>query len=244
MPTTEAGASDLLEVDRLTVRRAGREVVREISFGVDRGSVVALIGHNGAGKTSTMRALAGLERCDGAVRLNGTELGRSGAAARARLGISLVPDGGRGVFAGLSVEENIRLARVGVAAAPAAKAGGTDALIAEVAPFIPERQRQLAGSLSGGQRQMLALAGVLGRMPSVLLLDEPSIGLAPRVVADLMQGVQRAAKELGIGVLLVEQDIGAALAISDTVLIMKEGRIAAAYDGQEVPDVTELWEHF
>jgi branched-chain amino acid transport system ATP-binding protein len=233
----------LLEVDGLAVDMAGRTILHGLDLRIDPGAVIALVGHNGAGKTTTMRALAGLERAGGKITLAGEDVSRMGAADRARRGIALVPDGGNGVFAGLSVSENLKLGKVG------ARIGSKDAerasdLIGEIAPFVHDRPKQKAGSLSGGQRQMLALASALGRLPRLLLLDEPSIGLAPSVVSHLMVSIGRVAAQLGMGVLLVEQNLAAALTVAEKVLIMKEGRIAASFRSQDAPPVNELLHHF
>jgi branched-chain amino acid transport system ATP-binding protein len=235
----------LLVARDLRVVVQGREVVHGIDLEVRAGEIVALVGHNGAGKTSTMRALAGLADATGRVSLDGLSLDSLTAARRARSGLALVPDGGSGVFGPMTVRQNLQLSTAG-ASVPRDESIRSRAaeLEATIAPFLEERGGQRAETLSGGQRQMLALAGALRRYPQVLLLDEPSIGLAPKVVDDLMHGVRLAAREVGCGVVLVEQDIGVVLDVADRILVMKDGSIVASYDSAAFPSVHELWQYF
>jgi branched-chain amino acid transport system ATP-binding protein len=219
-----------------------RTLVHSIDLTVAPGEVVAIVGHNGAGKSTTMRGLAGLHRTSGRVLLGDQDLTHASPSARVRAGIALVPDGGKGVFGPLTVSANIALAQVGTKARDVPESVTT--LVNSLAPFLVERADQLAASLSGGQRQMLALATVLLRSPRLLMLDEPSIGLAPKVVDDLLVGVRSAADLLKVGVILVEQDVGAAMSVADQVLVMKEGRIRERYDRGSMPDISELWKHF
>jgi branched-chain amino acid transport system ATP-binding protein len=223
-----------LEVENLEVRHGAVHAVRGVSFEVQRGEIVGLIGPNGAGKSSTLHAVMGVVRPSaGDVRLAGESiLGRSPEEV-ARRGIALVPEGRR-IFAELSVEENLSLGLAG--------RRGRDALddlrrVYELFPIVAEFRRRQAGALSGGQQQQLAIARALVADPDVLLLDEPSLGLAPRIV-DLVFEALDEIRTRGMAVVLVEQRAQRTVALADRSHVLSNGRLRLTL-GPEAADDTE-----
>jgi branched-chain amino acid transport system ATP-binding protein len=202
------------------------EVLHGVSLWLPRGSVVALLGPNGAGKSTLLRALAGaLPLTGGSLWWDGVRVDRLSAPQRARRGLVLVPEG-RGVFPGLDVREN--LAAFGAA-------GEDRDRVLQVFPVLAQRLDQLAGTLSGGEQQMLALCRALLRRPSVLLLDEISVGLAPRVVAQLFDAVA-SLRDDATTLVLVEQYVDLALRLADLAYVLSHGNVVFAGDPEEVPD--------
>jgi branched-chain amino acid transport system ATP-binding protein len=211
----------LLSVDKLSAFYGNLCAVREASFEVERGETVCVIGPNGAGKTTLLKAISGtLAKARGGIRYRGETLTRVPAERRVARGLIHVPEG-RQVFTSMTVEENIELgayARPDVITPAAVK----DALA--LFPRLMERKGQLAGTLSGGEQQMLAMArAVMGR-PELLMLDEPSMGLAPLMVSEIYRQVQKL-REQGVTILLVEQNARIALKNSDRALVMASGEI-------------------
>jgi branched-chain amino acid transport system ATP-binding protein len=214
----------VLEVRHLAIAYGDAPAVWDASLDVAEGEVVAVIGPNGAGKSTLVNTIAGLQRARaGMVRFGGVELGAVPAHLVCRHGIALVPEGRR-LFTRMSVEENLD---VGCYRGEArrARAVTLDRVYA-LFPILRERRRQLAGSLSGGQQQMVAIGRALMARPRLLLLDEPSLGLAPAVV-DAMFGIIRAIHAEGVAILLVEQNVVRALEIADRAYVLEEGRIVA-----------------
>jgi branched-chain amino acid transport system ATP-binding protein len=197
-------------------------VLHQVSFNLNAGRVLALLGRNGAGKTTCMSAIIGfLPPRNGEVRLFGEAIGRLSPEAISRKGVGFVPQGRR-IFANLSVRENLvvsRQKRAGV------KLPWTLERVIELFPRLKERLQQVAGSLSGGEQQMLAIGRALMGNPRVLLMDEPSEGLAPLIVAEVGRTIARL-KEEGQSILLVEQNIKLALDLADEVVILNTGRVA------------------
>jgi branched-chain amino acid transport system ATP-binding protein len=211
----------LIEAKGLSAGYGKMAVVRDIDVRVDAGEVVALIGPNGAGKTTTLLTLAGeLAPLEGEVHFLGTPT-RSPMHARCRNGLGYITEE-RSVIMDMSVADNLKLAAVAPAVA--------FAYFPALEPIMGRR----AGLCSGGEQQMVSLARALGRHPKVLLADELSLGLAPLVVAKLLQAVRDAAKERGVGVLVVEQHVRQALAIADRVYVMERGRIVLSGPSEEV----------
>jgi branched-chain amino acid transport system ATP-binding protein len=217
----------LLEVRGLGVRYGRVAAVREVSLRVERGRITAVIGPNGAGKTTLLAAIAGLLPADrGEVLLDGASISGAPVEENAARGVSLVPET-RELFTGLCVEDNLVL---GAFPLPRAGRGARRALLEEaygIFPRLGERRRQEAGTLSGGERQMLALARALMARPRLLLLDEPSLGLAPRVVREIFQ-VIAGLRARGVSILLVEQNARAALQVADDAFVLEMGEIALA----------------
>jgi branched-chain amino acid transport system ATP-binding protein len=212
----------VLEVEDLTVSYGDLRVLWGIGFRVAAGELVALIGPNGAGKSTTLKALAGLIPVDaGRVTLDGASLLDEPPYTRIRRGLSLVPEG-RGLFPAMTVQENLELG--GFAVPP--PEGLREALERAWAlfPILASRRRQLAGTLSGGEQQMLAVAMALLSRPRLLVLDEPSLGLAPLVVDQLYATVARLKRE-GLTILLVEQQVFLALELADRAYVLETGRI-------------------
>lgn len=217
--------ASLIEAKGLSAGYGKMAIVRDVDIRVEAGEVVALFGANGAGKTTTLLTLAGeLAPMDGEVRFLGRPT-TSPMHVRCRNGLGYVTEE-RSVIMHLSVADNLKLARV------------PKAVACEYFPALEPILRRKAGLCSGGEQQMIALARVLGRNPKVLLVDELSLGLAPIVVANLLQTVRAAAVERGIGVLLVEQHVRQALKITDRAYVMERGRIALSGTTEEV--VTQL----
>jgi branched-chain amino acid transport system ATP-binding protein len=218
----------LLELRGLEVRYGGIRAVKGIDLVVREGELVTLIGANGAGKTTALKALAGLIRpAAGRVHYNGRDITGMAACELVRLGIALVPEG-RGVFGRLTIEENLAMgAYIRRDAGVAADYERAYALF----PRLAERRRQSAGTLSGGEQQMLAIARALMSRPKLLLLDEPSMGLAPLMVQKIFQTIKAVAAE-GVTLLLVEQNAKLALEISSRGYVMESGTIALSDSAQ------------
>lgn len=211
----------MLRVEDLKVYHGPIEAVHGISFSVEQGQCVSLLGPNGAGKTSTISAITGVVKSSGRITLSGEDLTRLPVESRIRRGIALSPEGRR-VFANLSVEENLRLGGSRLKNGQASRvAEWFDAF-----PILGERRDQPAGTLSGGEQQMLAIARALMSGPRILLLDEPSLGLAPKIVTQIFAMIRRL-REQGLTILLVEQNATQALRLSDRAFLLNNGRIVA-----------------
>jgi branched-chain amino acid transport system ATP-binding protein len=225
-----------LEIEQLVVTYGPVRAVNGISLSVDTGHTVALLGANGAGKTSTLNAVSGLLKpASGRVRLNGRDITRQRAFKVARAGLVHVPEGRR-IVGPLTVEENLLL---GAYACDRHQAQRTLAEIMEMFPILGERRSQRAGLLSGGEQQMLAFGRGLMSDPAVMVIDEPSMGLAPRVIGTVVNAI-RAIKDRGIGVLIVEQNVSVALALADTAHVMSLGEIVVSGDPEHIRNSREV----
>lgn len=218
----------LLSVRDLTVHYGGIEAVRGISLDVQAGELVSLIGANGAGKTSTMGALGGLLKAGGTLTYDGVDLSRLPAHERVGRGLALVPEG-RGIFAKLTVLENLQMGAY--CRNDRAQIAKDLAQQLKQFPRLAERRSQLAGTLSGGEQQMLAIARALMSRPKLLLLDEPSMGLAPILVKQVFRLIEQIAGE-GVAVLLVEQNARQALEIAQRAYVMESGVITLSGDAK------------
>ncbi|MFY9314468.1 MAG: ABC transporter ATP-binding protein [Burkholderiales bacterium] len=224
--------SAALEVEDLSVAYGKVEALHGANLRVAEGSIVTVIGPNGAGKTTMLGAIMGLLPARGTLRYAGAPLGAMAAEDRVALGMSLVPER-RELFSGLSVEDNLRLG------AFHRRGAGARAIAADMAqvyarfPRLNERARQLAGTLSGGERQMLALGRALMARPRLLLLDEPSLGLAPRIVRETFHIIADL-KHTGVSMLLVEQNARAALQVADYGYVLETGSIALEGPAREL----------
>jgi len=213
----------MLEVSALSVAYGKHTALADVALRVDTREIVAILGANGAGKTTLLKAIAGLvrPRPGAQVRFNGEDLLVREPFQVVEAGIALVPEG-RGIFADLTVEENLQLG----AFARRARAHEADnrARVLELFPRLQERRGQLVSTMSGGERQMVAIGRALMSAPEILLLDEPSLGLAPRVCAELFQALPRI-RAAGVGILLVEQNTKQSLNIADRGYLIETGRI-------------------
>ena len=206
-----------LELRGVSARYGPSVVLRDVDLSVRPGETVALLGPNGAGKTTLLRSAAGLPvGVSGSIFLGGSDVTRDRSHRRSRAGLCLVPEG-RAIFPNLTVAENIRLHR--------GSSRETADRVFEAFPILAERRNQRAGLMSGGQQQMLALARCLTTDPQVVLLDEVSMGLAPRIVDEIFDALQLLARS-GVAILLVEQYVGKALAMADRVYVLDRGRIS------------------
>ena len=220
----------LLRIEGLRASYGPVRALHGVDLTVPEGEVVALLGPNGAGKTTTLRAVCGMLRTTGRVELGGRDLTGLSTERVVRLGVAHVPEG-RGTFASLTVAENLRLG---------AYARRDDEVAADVErwygvfPRLAERRGQSAGSLSGGEQQMLAIARGLLSRPRLLLLDEPSLGLAPRVTGELFEVLARVKAEQGTSMLLVEQNATLALELADSAYVLEAGRTVLSGPAGEV----------
>ena len=215
----------LLEVRELRAGYGHTRVLHGIDFAMEPGSITALLGANGAGKTTTLRALCGMVSTEGEVRFSGESIARRRTEDIARLGIAHVPDG-RGTFLNLTTEENLRLG-----AYVRRDRGNVEPDLERVYGYFPrlrERRRQQAGTLSGGEQQMLAVSRALMLAPKLMLLDEPSFGLAPLIVRELFNILRRINQAEGVSMLLVEQNAAIALELADHAYLIETGRMVLA----------------
>ena len=222
--------SPLLEIEKVEARYGPVQALRGVSLEVAEGEIVAVLGANGAGKTTTLRAVSGTVRRSGTIRLAGKRL-RGGPEVAARAGVAHVPEG-RGTFTELTVTENLRLGahtRRGPIAADIVR-------VAEWFPWLVERGGQNAGTLSGGEQQMLALARALMSRPRLLMLDEPSLGLAPLIVREIFRIVRELNDRDGLAVLVVEQDARIALDSAQRAYVLEVGEVKVAGSSSELRD--------
>jgi len=219
----------LLKIDKLSVRYGGIEAVREISFEVPSGKIVTLIGANGAGKSSTLRAIAGLVKCSGSVSWKGHELTVRQPEEILHTGVALCPEGRR-IFPHLTVLENLQL---GGYQRPKAEVEASVERAFTLFPRLKERSWQPGGTLSGGEQQMLALARALMSDPELIMMDEPSLGLAPLLVEEVFEIIKQI-NEAGKTVLLVEQNAFTALSVADYAYVLEVGEITLSGTGKEL----------
>ncbi|WP_347116352.1 ABC transporter ATP-binding protein [Leclercia sp. S52] len=213
--------SELLKVERLDVHYGGIQAVRDVSFGLREGEQATLIGANGAGKSSTVRAITGLERFGGHIEFNGKAVRKHRAEALLCDGLVMVPEG-RGIFGRMTVLENLQMGAWLRRDTVTVRQEMNE--IFERFPRLGERQHQLAGLLSGGEQQLLALNRALLSQPRLLILDEPSMGLAPKMVENIF-AVIAGLRERGVALLLIEQNARLALEVTDRAWVMDSGSI-------------------
>ena len=223
----------MLEVQSLCVKYGALTAVRSVSFSVGKGELVALIGSNGAGKSSTLKAIAGLVRAEaGTVRIDGRDITALPPEQRVIQGVALSPEGRR-LFGRMTVLENLLVGAHAVRSS--ARSAETLERIFTLFPRVRERRSQLAGSLSGGEQQMVAIGRALMAQPRLLMLDEPSLGIAPKVVAEIAQAI-RQLNEDGMSIILVEQNARLALRLAHHAHALERGEVAVSGKGAELLD--------
>lgn len=230
----------MLSVRDLVVAYGKKQVLHGVDLDVSAGQIVALVGHNGAGKTTLLRSIVGLEsRVSGSVAFLGDSVPEGKVAASVRRGIAFVPQG-QNTFRSMSVAENLAI--------PMAEAGtdGSErlAIVEEMFPILRERRQAVASTLSGGQQQMLALGIALLRGPRLIILDEPSTGLAPVLVDEVFTRVMEMRDRLGMSVLVVDQNVRRLIAFADHVTVLKAGSVALDGTPASIGDDERLWSLF
>lgn len=232
----------MLDVSGLTTSYGAVVALSQVSLSVPDGSITAVLGANGAGKTTLLRTLTGLVRPkEGSARFDGVELTGMAVEDIVRLGVAHVPEG-RGVIQELTIEDNLRLGALWRGDRADLRAA-LDEMYA-LFPPLAERRRRVAFTLSGGERQMLAVGRALMGRPKVLLLDEPSLGLAPLVVAQIMGLLRDQSKDTGLTVLLVEQNARSALSIADQAVVLSLGRVVAVDTAEALAGDEDLRHHY
>jgi len=222
----------MLKVENLCAAYGNVQVLWDISLEVKDGQVVAVLGSNGAGKTTAVKTITGMIKASGgSVIFNNAELAGKSSRFILDQGIVQVPEG-RQLFTGMTVFENLEMGAYNKKAKE--KFTESEAFVYECFPKLKERRKQIAGTLSGGEQQMVAVARALIGLPKLLILDEPSLGLAPNIVDDILNVAVHLAKNQNVGVLLVEQDITKALAVSDYGYVIENGRVVLAQTAEEL----------
>jgi branched-chain amino acid transport system ATP-binding protein len=221
-----------LESKNIVVRYGPLEAVRNVSFKIEAGEIVALIGSNGAGKSTTLKALMGLKSISsGSLYLGGEQIDRTNAARRVAMGIALSPEGRR-LFPRMTVLENLQVGAHTVKSAAARKQALEQ--VYSLFPRVAERYKQMAGSLSGGEQQMVAIGRAMMSRPKVLMLDEPSLGIAPKIIAEIALAIERLNRETKISVILVEQNARLALQLAKNAYVFEQGNVIRSGSGQEL----------
>jgi branched-chain amino acid transport system ATP-binding protein len=223
--------SNMLEVKNLKAYYGPSQALHGISFSLVKGGITTLLGANGAGKTTTLRAICGMVRAEGSVVIDGESVAGKATEAVVRLGVGHVPEG-RGTFTELSVEENLRVAAY--TRRDKAAAARDLEMVFTYFPRLKERMAQQAGTLSGGEQQMLAISRALMLGPRLMLLDEPSFGLAPLVVQEIFRIMRRINEEAKVSMLLVEQNAALALKLADHAYVLETGRVVMSGTAAEV----------
>ena len=227
----------MLQVRNLTAGYGPLTVLSDVSLSLADGARLGIFGHNGAGKTTLLRCIVGAVRPrDGKVDIDGADTGVATIAENVRRGIAFVPQG-HNVFPNLSVKQNLGIA--GLLFDPA-----FDTQVYELFPVLAERRQQRAGSMSGGEQQMLALGMALMTRPKWLLLDEPSTGLAPVIVRNVMRRLGEINERMGVGLIVVEQNVPATLKMVEQTVILRSGQIVFQGSAQELSGNTDLWKWF
>lgn len=250
-PEARTKGTAMLRIEELRTGYRGRQVVFDASLSVGAGEVVTLIGHNGAGKTTTLKAVVGmLPVWGGRVEFRGTDIARSRTAESVRRGLCFLPEDDF-VFQDLSVDENLALARFGAGSSRdgASGDGPRDASavreeIFDVLPVLGERSKQRAGTLSGGERRMLSIGMALMAGPRMMLVDEPSLGLAPVLVERVMDLLAELVRRKGLSILMVEQNVDQALRIADRCYVMRAGRIVLEEPAERLAARDQWWDLF
>jgi branched-chain amino acid transport system ATP-binding protein len=235
-----ATTTRILEVEGLSARYGHVEALRPVDLHVDEGELVAVLGPNGAGKSTLMNAIMGLVPTQGHVRFRGHEVPRRAPAAAAALGIVLVPEG-RGIFAPMTVAENLELGAYLLN--DKHEYARRTARVLAMFPRLKERLAQTAGSLSGGEQQMLAVGRALMSEPKILLLDEPSLGLAPRIIEEILQKLGELNRQ-GLSIILVEQKAPLVLKLANRAYLLSVGSIAAEIDPRTIKSHDELVQYY
>jgi len=221
----------LLKVENIDVFYGDLQVLWDVSFEVQKGEIVAVIGSNGAGKSTILKTLAGLVKpARGTTHLKQTRLDKLSAHRRVKLGISLVPEG-RGLFSGMSILENLEVGAYNPEAR--SQMQETFRFVFDLFPDLEKRRTQIAGTLSGGEQQMVAIGRGLMAKPQILLLDEPSLGLAPLVTRSIFEAIEQVNKS-GVTIVLVEQNVRMSLELADRAYLIENGRIVGSDDAKNL----------
>ena len=221
----------LLEAKGLKAYYGQTQALHDVSFALELGGITTLLGANGAGKTTTLRSICGMVRTEGSIRLDGRPIGGKATEDIIRLGVGHVPEG-RGTFTNLSVDENLRVAAY--TRKDKAAVARDLAMVFEYFPILKARLNQQAGTLSGGEQQMLAISRALMLSPRLMLLDEPSFGLAPLIVQEIFRIMRRINSEAKVSMLLVEQNAALALELADHAYVLETGRVVMSGKSSQV----------
>ena len=227
----------MLKIDKIDVYYGQVQILRQVSFSVDKGKVVSLLGSNGAGKTTTVNAISGiLPVAKGSIQFLEQNITKIEPYARVEMGLVQIPEG-RKLFPTLTVMENLEMGSY--LKGPKSHRGESLGLVSNMFPILEERKDQLAGTLSGGEQQMLAIGRGLMSKPKLLVLDEPSLGIAPLIVEEIFKVIKEINHE-GVTILLVEQNVSQALEFSDQGFVLEEGQIALSGEGKDLLTNTHI----
>jgi branched-chain amino acid transport system ATP-binding protein len=231
----------LLKIEEIDVYYGDVQILRRVSFDVAEGRIVSLLGSNGSGKTTTVNTISGiLPARDGSIQFMGRNVTAIEPYVRVQMGLVQIPEG-RKIFPTLTVMENLEMGSY--LKGPKSQRNESFELVSGLFPILEERRNQLAGTLSGGEQQMLAIGRGLMSRPKLLILDEPSLGIAPLIVEEIFQAIQKINRE-GVTILLVEQNVSQALGLSHKGFVLEEGRIALSGKGKDLlanPHVKKLY---